>query len=68
MNWADKIVESKIFRIILKSFFWLCICVFLFTLFAIGNFLFKIYILDYRYDDAELHPPIENSINSELIN
>lgn len=64
MNWVDRIVESKAFRIIIKGAYWGCIAMALLILFMIGNFLFKIYILDYRFDDAELHPPIETSINN----
>lgn len=33
----------------------------LLVIFMIGQFLFKIYILDYRFDDGELHPPIEEN-------
>lgn len=68
MNWADKIVESKTFRIITKGAFWGCIALALLIIFMLGNFLFKIYILDYRFDDGELHPPAENSINNDQLN
>ncbi len=66
LNWVDRILESKAFRTIIKGTFWGCIAVALLILFMIGSFLFKIYILDYRFDDGELHPPIEASINEKL--
>ncbi|SDN28799.1 hypothetical protein SAMN05518871_104174 [Psychrobacillus sp. OK028] len=65
MNWGVMLIESKALRIIIKGAFWGCIALALFILFMIGNFLFKIYILDYRFDDGELHPPFETSINNE---
>ena len=68
MNWADRIVESKAFGIIIKGAFCVGITIALLIIFIIGNFLFKIYILEYRFDDGELHPPIENSINNDQIN
>lgn len=67
MNWADRVVESKAFRIIIKGTFYGCIAIALLIIFMISNFLFKIYILDYRFDDAELHPPIETSISNEQL-
>jgi hypothetical protein len=69
MHWGDIIVESKIFRLIIKSAFWASILIAILILFMIGNFLLKIYILDYRFDDGELHPPIEATIiNNHLFN
>ena len=66
LNWLNRILESKAFRTIIKGTFWGCITVALLILFMIGSFLFKIYILDYRFDDGELHPPIEASVNEKL--
>lgn len=68
MNWGVMLIESKALRIIIKGVFLGCIALALFILFMIGNFLFKIYILDYRFDDGELHPPIETSINNDQLN
>jgi hypothetical protein len=69
MHWGDMIVESKIFRLIIKSVFCASIVIAILILFMIGNFLFKIYILDNRFDDGELHPPIEATIiNDHLFN
>jgi len=68
MYWADRIVESKAFRIIINRAFWVGIAIALLIIFMIGNFLFKVYILEYRFDDGELHPPIENSINNDQLN
>ncbi|RKJ33465.1 hypothetical protein D7X33_39130 [Butyricicoccus sp. 1XD8-22] len=69
MHWGDMIVESKIFRLIIKSAFWASIVIALLILFMIGNFFCKIYFLDYRFDDGELYPPIEATIiNTHLFN
>lgn len=57
--WAEKAIESKLFRISIKSVFFISIGIIAFVLFMIFNFLFKIYFLDYRFDDLELKPPIE---------
>lgn len=65
MHWGDMIVESKIFRLIIKGAFWTSIVIALLIIFMISNFIFKIKFLDYRFDDGELHPPIEASINNE---
>ena len=65
MNWRDMLVESKAFRISIKGVFWGTIAIALLIIFIIGNFLFKIYILDYRFDDGKLHPPIETSIDND---
>ncbi|MEH7379997.1 hypothetical protein V7138_05900 [Bacillus sp. JJ1533] len=62
MSWG---VESKAFRIIIKGALLGFIAIALLIMFMIGNFLFKIYILDYRFDDGELTPPIETAINNE---
>jgi formate-dependent nitrite reductase membrane component NrfD len=56
---ADKAIESKLFRISIKSAFFISIGIIALVLFMIFNFLFKIYFLDYRFDDLELKPPIE---------
>ncbi len=66
LNWIDRFIESKSFRTIIKGTYWGCIAIALLILFMIGSFLFKIYILDYRFDDGELHPPVEASKNEEL--
>lgn len=66
LSWVDRIRESKTFKTIIKGTFWGCIAAALLILFMIGSFLFKIYILDYRFDDGELHSPIEASINENL--
>lgn len=66
MSWGDMLVESKVFRIFIKGVFWGTIAIALLIIFIIGTFLFKIYVLDYRFDDGELHPPIETSINNDL--
>ncbi|BDH61556.1 hypothetical protein MTP04_16860 [Lysinibacillus sp. PLM2] len=63
MNWIDRFIGSNAFRTIIKGAYWGCIAIALLFLFMIGSFLFKIYVLDYRFDDGELHPPIEASIN-----
>lgn len=68
MNWGDMLVESKAFKIIIKGAFWGTIAIGLLIIFMICNFLFKINILDYRFDDGELHPPIETSINNDQLN
>ncbi|MFD1781728.1 hypothetical protein ACFSFW_24075 [Fredinandcohnia salidurans] len=68
MNWGDILVESKAFKIIIKGAFWCTIAIGLLIIFMIGNFLFKINNLDYRFDDGELHPPIETSINNDQFN
>ena len=65
MNWGDMLVESKVFGAIIKGVFWSSIAVVLLIIFMIGNFLFKIYILDYRFDDGEIKPPIESVINNK---
>jgi hypothetical protein len=65
VNWGDMIVESKSFRIIIKGAFWVSIAIALLIIFMIGNFLFKISILDYRFDDGKLMPPIETAIYNE---
>lgn len=62
---ADKVVQSKAFKITIKSALFLCILLVGLVLFMIGNFLYKVYILDYRFDDLELKPPIESSIPVE---
>jgi hypothetical protein len=69
MDWGSKIVESKAFSIIIKGAFWVSIAIALFIIFMIGNFLFKLYFLDYRYYDTDggLKPPIEE-INKEHSN
>lgn len=56
------LVESKAFKIIIKGAFWGTIAIALLIIFMISNFFFKIYILDYRFDDGELHPPTATSI------
>ncbi|MCG7346292.1 hypothetical protein MHZ92_19470 [Sporosarcina sp. ACRSL] len=67
MSWGDRLVESKAFRFSIKGVFWGVIAIALLTIFMIGNFLFKIYVLDYRFDDGKLHPPIEaTTINDQL--
>lgn len=65
MQWGDMIVESKIFRLIIKSAFWVSVVIAFLIIFMIVNFIFKITFLDYRFDDGELHPPIEASINND---
>lgn len=62
---ADKVVQSKAFKMSLKSALILCILLVGLVLFMVGNFLYKIYILDYRFDDGELMSPIETSITVE---
>ena len=64
MNWAEKIVESKAFKVIVIGAFWTTIAIALLIVFMIGSFLFKIYVMDYRFDDGELHPPIEASMTT----
>ncbi|KGR74356.1 hypothetical protein [Ureibacillus manganicus] len=59
MNWGDRLVESKAFKIIIVGALWGTIVFALLIVFMIGNFLFNIYILDYRFDDGELQPPVE---------
>jgi uncharacterized membrane protein YdbT with pleckstrin-like domain len=61
VHWGDMIVESKIFRLIIKGAFWTSIVIALLLIFMVINFIFKIKFLDYRFDDGELHPPIETS-------
>lgn len=68
LNLGDKLVESKAFRIIIKGAFWVAIAITLLIIILIGNFLFKIYILDFRFDDGELHSPIETSKNIDQLN
>lgn len=63
MNWADKIVESKAFKIIIIGALWGTIALVLLITYMIAHFFFNIYFLDYRFDDGELHPPIEASLN-----
>ncbi|MEH7226754.1 hypothetical protein V7112_23395 [Bacillus sp. JJ1566] len=65
MHWGDMIVESKIFRLIIKGAFWTSIVIALLIIFMIGNFIFKITFLDYRFDDGELIPPVESTTNYE---
>ena len=62
MSWGDKLVESKSFRTVIKAAFVGCIAIVLLIMFMIGNFLFKVYILDYRFDDGELMSPIESKL------
>lgn len=59
------IVESKIFRIFIKSAFWTSIIIALLIIFMIGNFIFKITFLDYRFDDGELIRPVEATSDDE---
>jgi uncharacterized membrane protein YdbT with pleckstrin-like domain len=66
MSWGDKIVESKFFKIVINGAFWGFIAIVILIIFMVGNFLFKIYILDYRFDDGELLPPI--AIDNEQLN
>ncbi|WP_141096070.1 hypothetical protein [Ureibacillus massiliensis] len=66
LNWIDRFIGSNAFRTIIKGAYWGCIAIALLFLFMIGSFLFKIYVLDYRFDDGELHPPIEASIYEKL--
>ena len=68
MSWGDILVESKAFKTSIKVVFWGTFTIALPIIFMIGNFLFKIYILDYRFDDGKLHPPIETSINNDQLN
>lgn len=65
---GEKLVKSKAFKFIIKGAFWVTIAIALLMFFMIGSFLFKIYFLDYRFDDGELHPPIESSINNDQFN
>nr|WP_106779402.1 hypothetical protein [Lysinibacillus timonensis] len=65
MNWSDRIVESKAFSMTIKGAFWGCIAIAVLILIMVGSFFFKIYILDYRFDDGELHLPNETIINNE---
>lgn len=67
INGADKVVQSKAFKISLKSALLLCILLVGLVLFMVGNFLYKVYILDYRFDDGELMPPNEVSITVERL-
>ncbi|SOC43695.1 hypothetical protein [Ureibacillus acetophenoni] len=64
MHWGDMVIESKIFRLIIKGAFWTSIALAILILLMISNFFFKIIFLDYRFDDGELHPPIEVSISN----
>ncbi|WP_099363908.1 hypothetical protein [Fredinandcohnia onubensis] len=68
MYWGDMIVGSKIFRLIIKGAFWTSIVIALLLTFMVINFIFKITLLDYRFDDGELHPPIEIQINNDHLN
>lgn len=63
MHWGEMIVESKAFKFIIKSAFWISIAIAILVVFMIANFIFKITFLDYRFDDGELKPPIEAVIN-----
>jgi hypothetical protein len=69
MDWGSKIVKSKAFSYIINGAFWVSIAITLFIFFMIGNFLFKLYFLDYRYYDTDggLKPPTEE-INKEYSN
>ncbi len=67
MGLGDRLVESKVFRISIKGVFWGTLAIALLIIFMIGNFLFKIFILDYRFDDGKLHPPIETSVNNDQL-
>jgi hypothetical protein len=69
MNWGNKIIESKLFSFLIKSAFLVSIAIVILIIFMIGNFLFKIYFLDYRYYDTDggLKPPIEE-INGDHSN
>jgi hypothetical protein len=69
MDWASKIVESKGFSFIIKGAFWVSIAIALIIIFMIGNFLFKLYILDYRYFDTDGGlKPLNEEINREHSN
>lgn len=59
MQWGDMIIGSKIFRVFIKSAFWVSVVIAILVIFMIVNFIFKITFLDYRFDDGELHPSIE---------
>lgn len=59
-DWARKAVESKLFKFGIVA----SLLLILLAVFMIGNFLYKIYILDYRFDDGELYPPTEESFQS----
>ncbi|MBE4909905.1 hypothetical protein IMZ08_17865 [Bacillus luteolus] len=62
---ADKVMQSKAFKMSLKSVLYLCILLVGLVLFMVGSFLYKVYIIDYRFDDGELMPPNEASITVE---
>ncbi|QED46074.1 hypothetical protein [Cytobacillus dafuensis] len=61
-KWADMETESKIIKCSIGSVIFLSIVIAALVLFMIANFLFKIYFLDYRFDDGELEPPIEQTV------
>jgi hypothetical protein len=56
ITWADKAIESKLYRIGIKSAFFISIGIIVLVLLMITNFLYKIHFLDYRFDDLELKP------------
>jgi hypothetical protein len=63
MNWMDKAVESNFFKITIKSAYYLSLAIILLILLMIVNFLFKIHVQDYRFDDGELKPPVVTTKN-----
>lgn len=58
VDWSERIAESKVFKYSIWGSYFLLISIIVLILFMVGSFLLKIYILDYRFDDGELHPPI----------
>ena len=59
-NWSEWVAQSKLFKFGILSTVILFIAIIALILFMIGSFLFKLYILDYRFDDGEIQPPIES--------
>lgn len=59
-SWSERIAQSKLLKFSILSTFILFFAIIAMILFMIGSFLFKLYILDYRFDDGEIHPPIES--------
>jgi hypothetical protein len=58
MSWMDRAIESNFFKITIKLAYYLTLAIIVLIFLMIVNFLFKIYVQDYRFDDGELKPPV----------
>ncbi|WP_102348489.1 hypothetical protein [Bacillus sp. Marseille-P3661] len=66
MDWGNIIVESKAFRVLIKSAFWTSIVIGFLILLMIASFIIKLTFLDYKFDDGELKPPVQHTSKNNL--